>query len=788
MTDYTISGKALQPDGVTGLAGTWTIDIPSSNGVAFRGTSDFSAHVQTYDTARDGSLSVTLPETTGDELYTASFVSLDRLVKLGPFPFALTADTTWQDIIETPTTPPLTPSMVSQTLAARDAAEGYRDEAQAFRDEQETIAGLTGEDDAVAFLMGSESETADAVSALVAGGLPLADVRRALAGATLWDDFQRSDRELYGDQAPSGHVYVAENPDTCFITGGVYTPQMVSGQVSILYYDMDGELTSVFCLFRWNTALQSQNPVLGSCKVGYGSGSVQLAVWPTTTEADDWRIFYFNDNTDTTIAHGNWAAGFTPEVGRWYGLMMERTGPTSVKAYLPDGTRHEVTDALIADYWGNRGGAQMRRALVDTADLSFGFLSAVSTPAPTQPVPGSSLVFDGTSFGTGAGTAGDRAATIMPARTSDDLDVTVMFVPDAQKPDNSVDLVSHWSADLGRSFSAMLRSNGSPQLRCSLGGVTVDTFHGNPVTPDADWCGFRMTRTAADGAVTLYVTTDPAADSKPVTDPAWTSYFTGTTTAGALDSSTAPLQIAAADSTAFNYAGAIQSVVLRDGVDGPEIANPQPGNGRWTGYDAAGNRWHVSGANWGWGASTTAQETAKIVSAGTGTGSVQIGVRSTSDDSHSVALGDFADTTASNQVNIGDRHLEAKTVSAALGAPGAGAGRAWFADDGTGKVELLTRFPSGSAVVLAKEGGRGASAALNFGSIAAGASAELTISGVPNAVIGDAVAYGTNGGMESGLVPYVYVSATGVVTVRLTNVTGAAIDPAARTWKVQALK
>lgn len=80
---------------------------------------------------------------------------------------------------------------------------------------------------------------------------------------------------------------------------------------------------------------------------------------------------------------------------------------------------------------------------------------------------------------------------------------------------------------------------------------------------------------------------------------------------------------------------------------------------------------------------------------------------------------------------------------------------------------------------------RTATASLDFGSIAANTTSELTIT-VTGAVVGDDVAVTPNGAPESGLVWSGYVSSAGVVTVRLGNVTTGAIDPAARTWRATA--
>lgn len=80
-----------------------------------------------------------------------------------------------------------------------------------------------------------------------------------------------------------------------------------------------------------------------------------------------------------------------------------------------------------------------------------------------------------------------------------------------------------------------------------------------------------------------------------------------------------------------------------------------------------------------------------------------------------------------------------------------------------------------------------ASASLNFPSIAAGATAELTIT-VTGAAVGDAVALAPPATVEAGVVWSARVSAANTVTVRMANVTSGAIDPAAATWGATVLK
>jgi len=74
-------------------------------------------------------------------------------------------------------------------------------------------------------------------------------------------------------------------------------------------------------------------------------------------------------------------------------------------------------------------------------------------------------------------------------------------------------------------------------------------------------------------------------------------------------------------------------------------------------------------------------------------------------------------------------------------------------------------------------------ATLNFPSINAGSTSELTIS-VPGATTGSSCSCAPNTTIEAGLSWSSYVSAANTVTVRLSNITAGAINPVSRSWKV----
>jgi hypothetical protein len=78
---------------------------------------------------------------------------------------------------------------------------------------------------------------------------------------------------------------------------------------------------------------------------------------------------------------------------------------------------------------------------------------------------------------------------------------------------------------------------------------------------------------------------------------------------------------------------------------------------------------------------------------------------------------------------------------------------------------------------------RSIAVALDFGSIAAAASADLTIT-LTGVAVGDSVALGLPAAPTAGIVFQAFVSAANTVTVRATNITGSAVDPASATYRV----
>ena len=81
-----------------------------------------------------------------------------------------------------------------------------------------------------------------------------------------------------------------------------------------------------------------------------------------------------------------------------------------------------------------------------------------------------------------------------------------------------------------------------------------------------------------------------------------------------------------------------------------------------------------------------------------------------------------------------------------------------------------------------------ATAELTYGSIGANSSSVQSVS-VAGAQVGDGVVIGLPAaGIDAGLVATAWVSAAGSVTLRLTNLTGAAITPAVATYRLTAIR
>lgn len=115
---------------------------------------------------------------------------------------------------------------------------------------------------------------------------------------------------------------------------------------------------------------------------------------------------------------------------------------------------------------------------------------------------------------------------------------------------------------------------------------------------------------------------------------------------------------------------------------------------------ASGNTVAVGNAATASGASGTAVGETSTASA---TSTVALGQGSTAAHSGAVALGQGTATTATNQVQIGARHVELTELAADPAAPAENGARWYVRDNGAGKTQLCVRFATGAVQVIATE-------------------------------------------------------------------------------------
>jgi hypothetical protein len=126
---HTVTGKMFLPDGVTPLVGTWYFQIISSSGMVLdHDYEGFRYGVAAFATSPTGDIDIELPATTqpdsepSDYFYSFWFVSTRGTDKIDKQVTTLVADSTIDEILETPFSVPVTPSQVTQVLEAAEAA------------------------------------------------------------------------------------------------------------------------------------------------------------------------------------------------------------------------------------------------------------------------------------------------------------------------------------------------------------------------------------------------------------------------------------------------------------------------------------------------------------------------------------------------------------------------------------------------------------------------------------------------------------------------------------------
>lgn len=200
-----------------------------------------------------------------------------------------------------------------------------------------------------------------------------------------WDDFQRPDRTLAGDSAPSGHVYrVGGTPEGSPLRDGRYAPQPVPQRASILYLEHDRVPDTIAAEFVWTPATTyGSNVVLGACQRGFGSGSIQLAVYSRRESRRDydWSLFMVPhpiEDPYPVLARGWLRDDFqwTMDGASRYRVYLHRVEPDTVMLQLPDNEVVTQQHPGIATYWGKVTGTQLRRPRTSDGFAEFTAIAA----------------------------------------------------------------------------------------------------------------------------------------------------------------------------------------------------------------------------------------------------------------------------------------------------------------------------------------------------------------------------------------------------------------------------
>lgn len=177
----------------------------------------------------------------------------------------------------------------------------------------------------------------------------------------VYDNFQRSDRDLSKDVCPSTTLGYALQPEpssdltTMSIVSGVARRSTTASAGSpILLAPVRSPITAMGVEFAFTAGTTvPTGAIIGTCAVGFGSGSIQLAVHPT-----GWQLFRYNGGS-TVIASGTFATPLaTDGVTRYRAFCWYDAASSSVRISIPagDGTVNNqvrvITDASIATNWG----------------------------------------------------------------------------------------------------------------------------------------------------------------------------------------------------------------------------------------------------------------------------------------------------------------------------------------------------------------------------------------------------------------------------------------------------
>jgi hypothetical protein len=181
------------------------------------------------------------------------------------------------------------------------------------------------------------------------------------------DTFPGRDGNIDGEVSPSGAKYFVRNPIGTGLSVVDHrlvrtSPAVYGPGAPTLMWPFGRDSLSVGAQFTFTAgSTAQQNVVVGTCPIGFGSGSVQLSVSPT-----NWTLFYTYLRTSTStaivpLAQGAFANPLATNGSVVYRISMAvNIASSSTQITYPGGSQI-VSNPAIAEYWGTLVGFQIRR-------------------------------------------------------------------------------------------------------------------------------------------------------------------------------------------------------------------------------------------------------------------------------------------------------------------------------------------------------------------------------------------------------------------------------------------
>ena len=150
---------------------------------------------------------------------------------------------------------------------------------------------------------------------------------------------------------------------------GRYAPRPVPRRASILYVEHSRPPATLAAEFVWGAATTyGANVIVGACALGFGAGSIQLALYSRRESRRDydWSLFMVpNPIQDPypVLAQGRLRDDFewVMDGDYRYRVYLHRLESDRVMLQLPDGQVLTRQHPAIATYWGRVSGTQLRR-------------------------------------------------------------------------------------------------------------------------------------------------------------------------------------------------------------------------------------------------------------------------------------------------------------------------------------------------------------------------------------------------------------------------------------------